>query len=95
MQLSRIRGPVDEDVTWLISVHGRRAGWVRNAEANPEVRIRLRGRWYHAQASVQPFDPSVVGRFNRYARAGPRLMAIEPLLVRIKLAEPVKGRGRR
>ena len=80
------RGPVDGRSTWLISVHGRNADWVRNLEANPRVRIRLGGRWLDAEASVQPFDPAVARRFNRYARGGPKLMGIEPLLVRIDLA---------
>jgi len=35
------RGPVDGDVVWLASVHGRNADWVRNLEATPEVRIKL------------------------------------------------------
>jgi deazaflavin-dependent oxidoreductase (nitroreductase family) len=89
------RGPVDGDVTWLISVHGRAADWVRNAEANPDVRIRLRGRWYEGRASVQPFSQDIVGRFNQYSRTGPRLMAIEPLLLRVDLAQPVEAPGRR
>src|SRR2546422_998551 len=29
------RGPVDGDVVWLNSVHGRHAHWVRNLEATP------------------------------------------------------------
>ncbi len=83
------RGPVDGDVTWLISVHGRAADWVLNAEANPDVRVRLRGRWYDGRASVQPYSQDIVRRFNPYARTGPRLMAIEPLLLRVDLAEQV------
>lgn len=84
-------GPLDGNVTWLISVHGRAAHWVRNAEANPNVRIRLRGGWREARASIHPFDPAIARRFNAYARARPRLMAIEPLLVRVDLGEPVSA----
>src|SRR4051794_24306146 len=29
------RGPVDGDVTWVIAVHGRHSGFVRNIDANP------------------------------------------------------------
>jgi hypothetical protein len=38
---------------------------------------------------VQPFDPAIVRRFNAYARAGPSLMAIDPVLVRVDLGERV------
>jgi deazaflavin-dependent oxidoreductase (nitroreductase family) len=38
---------------------------------------------------VQPFDPAIARRFNAYALAGPKLMAIEPLLVRIDVKAPV------
>jgi deazaflavin-dependent oxidoreductase (nitroreductase family) len=79
------RGPVDEDVVWLASVHGRRAAWVRNLEANPEVRIKLSGRWHHAHATVHEYDESIAQRFNLYARSGPRTLGIEPALVRIEL----------
>jgi deazaflavin-dependent oxidoreductase (nitroreductase family) len=84
------RGPVEGDTTWLISVHGRHAEWVRNAEANPRVRIRLRGRWHAGRASLQIYEPTILRRFNAYARAGPRLLGIEPALVRIELDRPTR-----
>jgi deazaflavin-dependent oxidoreductase (nitroreductase family) len=79
------RGPVDGRRNWLISVHGRNADWVRNLEAQPRVRIRLGGRWHEGLASVHPFDAAIVRRFNRYARTGPGVMGIEPVLVRVDL----------
>ena len=63
---------------------------MRNSEANPAVRIR--GRWHDARASVHPCDPGIARRFNRYARAGPRFMGIEPVLVRIELAGGAEAR---
>jgi deazaflavin-dependent oxidoreductase (nitroreductase family) len=85
------RGSSDTDATWVISVHGHAADWVRNLEADPNVRVRVRGRWHNALASAHPFDPAIVRRFNRYARAGPRFMAIEPLLVRIDFKQPASA----
>jgi deazaflavin-dependent oxidoreductase (nitroreductase family) len=79
------RGPVDDDVLWLAAVHGRHANWVRNLEANPEVRIKMSGRWHTARATVEAFDVTVARRFNRYARSGPRTLGIDPALIRIKL----------
>jgi hypothetical protein len=68
-------------------VHGRKTTWVKNLEAAPEVRIKLRGRWRAARASVMSsYDPEVVSRFNAYARTGPRTLGIDPALVRIELA---------
>jgi deazaflavin-dependent oxidoreductase (nitroreductase family) len=30
---------------WLVAQQGRRADWVRNIEANPRVRVKLRSGW--------------------------------------------------
>lgn len=79
------RGPVDGDVVWLASVHGRHAHWVRNLETTPEVRIKLSGRWHRAHASVHEYDEATVRHFNLYARTGPRTLGIDPALVRVEL----------
>lgn len=76
-------GPVEGDGMWLAAVHGRRAAWVLNLEARSRVRVRRLGRWHEGTATVHPWDPDVVGRFNAYARTGPRLTALDPLLVRV------------
>ena len=77
------RGLVEEGAMWLISVHGRHADWVQNLEADPAVRLRMRGRWHNGTASVHAYDPARVRRFNRYARSGPTVVGIDALLVRI------------
>ncbi len=79
------RGPFDGDSTWLISVHGRHASWVKNLEDSPTVRLRMRRRWRTGLASVIPYDAEIVRRFNRYARLGPATVGIDPALVRIDL----------
>ena len=79
------RGPVDGDVVWLASVHGRHAHWVRNLEATPDVRIKLSGRWHDAHATVHAYDETTARRFNAYARSGPRTLGIDPVLVRVEL----------
>jgi deazaflavin-dependent oxidoreductase (nitroreductase family) len=81
------RGPVDGNVAWLIAVHGRHSGIVRNIEANPNVRLRLRGRWRAGTATTLPLDPAIVKRFNRYGQSGPKLVGWDPLLVRIDLTD--------
>jgi deazaflavin-dependent oxidoreductase (nitroreductase family) len=76
-------GRTTPDSMWLIAVHGRQSAWVRNLEKTPAVRVRYRGRWREGTASVHPYDESTVKQFRRYARLGPRLAGISPLLIRI------------
>jgi deazaflavin-dependent oxidoreductase (nitroreductase family) len=77
-------GPTDDTEMLLIAVHGRLSGWVRNLEADPHVRLRHRGRWRGAQAIIEPLRPELLIRFNAYARSGPRLVGIDPVLVRCR-----------
>jgi deazaflavin-dependent oxidoreductase (nitroreductase family) len=48
------------DSFWIIAEHGTRAGWVRNIEHDPQVRVRLRiglrYRWVSGIATVRPDD---------------------------------------
>ncbi len=41
---------------WIVAEHGRKAGYVRNIEANPRVRLKLsegfRSRWHTGTAQV-------------------------------------------
>lgn len=41
---------------WIVSEHGRRSAYVRNLEAQPRVRVRVRGRWRAGTAHVLPDD---------------------------------------
>ena len=77
-------GPRDGATEWLLAVHGRRSDYVRNIEAEPHVRIKRRLRWREGIASVEEFDPATVQRFSRYARSGPTIFGIDPVLIRIR-----------
>ena len=79
------RGPIEEGSLWLIAVHGAHSSWVANIQANPAVRVRLRGRWLEGRATARPFDSKRVNRFNLYARSGPGAVGIDPLLVQVEL----------
>ena len=79
------KGPIDGRNAWLICVHGEHAAYARNIAANPRVRLKLRGRWQAGNASLEPFDESIVRRFGAYARMGPRTIGIDPKLVRVEL----------
>jgi deazaflavin-dependent oxidoreductase (nitroreductase family) len=78
------RGPIDGRVAWLISVHGVYATFVRNLQADPRVRLKLRGRWRVGTAAVEEMDDRILRQFNLYAGAGPRYLGIEPRLVRVE-----------
>ena len=66
---------------WVIAVHGRRSGWVLNAEAADHVRYRHKLRWTTATTLVHGWDREVATTMSAYARSGPRVTADNPLLV--------------
>lgn len=59
----------DGDSIWIIAEQGRHAGWVRNLEANPAVRVRHRARWNFARASIVDGDDPR-SRLNTWGRPG-------------------------
>ena len=44
------------DAFWIVAEHGRRAGYVRNMEADPRVRVFTAGRWRTGTARLLPDD---------------------------------------
>jgi len=48
------------DTFWIVSEHGRRAGYIKNIRADPRVRLKLRRglqqRWRTGRAEVLPDD---------------------------------------
>ena len=89
------------DTFWIVSEHGRRSSYVRNLEADPHVRVRVRGRWRTGVAHVEPEDdPRERQRLLGRGRPGYRLNALavrtvgtELLTIRIDLDEEL-GSGR-
>ena len=65
---------------WIVAEHGMRAGYVRNAQANPRVRVKvrdgLRSRWLTGTADPMPDDDPVERqRWLAARRRGARLNA--------------------
>ncbi len=83
-----VGGKVEDGCFWLVSEHGRRAQYVRNILADPRVRVQLRGRWYSGTAELRPDDDPVqrLRRLPGYNSAGVRLLATDPLTVKIVLS---------
>jgi deazaflavin-dependent oxidoreductase (nitroreductase family) len=78
---------------WLVAEHGRQAGYVRNIEANPRVRVKMRGGWHSGTAKLLPDDDPRM-RLRKLSKGSPglmlnalavRAMATDPLTVRIDL----------
>jgi deazaflavin-dependent oxidoreductase (nitroreductase family) len=83
------------DTLWVVTEHGRRAGYVRNIEANPRVRVRIGRRWRTGTATLMPEDdPRERQRRmpNKLNSAMVRVMHSELLTVRIDL-DPVDRPG--
>ena len=62
------------DTFWLIAEHGMRAGYVRNIQANPRVRVKLGRRWRVGTARLLQEDDALqrlhqTGRYNAAAGA--------------------------
>lgn len=67
-----------DDGLWIVAEQGHHAGYVRNLQTTPRVRLRLRGRWRDGVARVEadddpharlasfarPIHTQVVGRFG-------------------------------
>jgi deazaflavin-dependent oxidoreductase (nitroreductase family) len=82
----------DEDSLWLIAQHGRHAGWVRNFEASPEVRVRLGRRWLNGRAELLPED-DVKARIRTFA-SSPIGRAVTSATFRALESQPVTARIR-
>ena len=91
------RNPVtnglDDGVFWIVAEHGRRANYVRNIEANPNVRVRIGRRWLAGTARLAPDDDArmrlryMVSRhpITRLSTATVRVMQTDLMTVRIDL----------
>jgi deazaflavin-dependent oxidoreductase (nitroreductase family) len=47
---------VEERTGWIVAEQGGHAGYVRNLQADPAVRVRVSRRWCRARAEVIPDD---------------------------------------
>ncbi|CAN5805108.1 MAG: nitroreductase/quinone reductase family protein [Thermoleophilaceae bacterium] len=79
---------LDGHTFWIVAEHGPRAAYVRNIEANPRVRVKVRRRWRSGTAHPLP-DDDPRERQRKLARrmnaALVRTMGTELMTVRIDL----------
>ena len=76
---------------WIVAEHGHHAAYVRNIEADPRVRVKVRRRWLSGTAHVlDDDDPRERLRILKRPLndVGLRAMATEMVVVRIDLDAP-------
>lgn len=96
----RRRNPVGEGLEgrtfWIVAEHGRQANYVRNIEANPLVRVKVRDpwwpRWVSGTATIVDDDPHARQRelcrrhpFRAWNAALVRTMGTDLVTVRVDL----------
>ncbi len=76
---------------WIVTEHGYKAGYVKNIQKNPRVRVKVGRRWYEGTAHVLP-DDDPIERMRRLRRrsndAIVRLVGTEHLTIRVDLETP-------
>lgn len=79
---------VEGGTGWVVAEHGRRAGYVRNIEARPDVRVRRRRHWHGARVELLP-DDDVEARLATFGRpshtAAIHRFGVDPITLRFTL----------
>jgi len=87
-----LTGRADDRGVWVISQHGRRAGWAHNIAANPKVRVRVNNQWRSGTATFEPNDDvraraRIIGGGGKLSQSAAalamRAMESDPISVRI------------
>lgn len=89
-----VGGRLSGDTFWFVAANGHRSHHVKNIEADPQVRVRVHGRWREGTAHLCP-DDNVRRRLMRMNPANSIFIAIagrEPLTVRVDLSSPIGSR---
>ena len=79
---------IESDTLWIVAEHGRKAGYVRNIEANPRVRVKAGRKWRTGRAHPMPDDDARARQRkipNRMNSAVVRAMGSDLLTVRVDL----------
>jgi deazaflavin-dependent oxidoreductase (nitroreductase family) len=76
-----------EDAFWLVSEYGDKSQYVRNIQADPQVRVRIRGTWYTGTAHLLPEDDprARLRTLPRYNSTAVQAFGTNLLTVRIDL----------
>jgi deazaflavin-dependent oxidoreductase (nitroreductase family) len=82
-----VGGRVVDNQFWMVSEHGEHSHYVRNIKANPNVRVRIRGRWRTGTAHLLRDDDPIarLSHLPGLNSAAVRLMGTDMLTIRIDL----------
>ena len=83
-----LTGRADESGVWVISQHGRRAGWAHNIAANPKVRVRIDNQWRSGTATFEP-DDDVRARARSFGGGGKLSQSAASLAMRAMESDPM------
>ncbi|MFB6987293.1 nitroreductase/quinone reductase family protein [Streptomyces sp. NPDC056304] len=74
---------------WLVSEYGEKSHYIRNIQADPRVRVRIKGRWYTGTAHLLPEDDARarLKKLPRGNSAAVRALGTDLLTVRVDLAD--------
>lgn len=74
---------------WLVSEYGEKSQYVRNIQANPQVRVRIKGRWHAGTAHPVPQDDARarLKALPRLNSAAVRALGTNLLTVRVDLTD--------
>jgi deazaflavin-dependent oxidoreductase (nitroreductase family) len=86
-----LAGRADDTGLWVISQHGRRAGWAYNIEANPKVRVRVNNQWRSGTATFEP-DDDVRARARSFGGAGKLSQSATAMTMRAMESDPISVR---
>lgn len=83
-----LAGRADDTGVWVISQHGRRAGWAYNIAANPKVRVRINNQWRTGTATFEP-DDDVRARARSFGGQGKLSQSATALTMRAMESDPI------
>jgi deazaflavin-dependent oxidoreductase (nitroreductase family) len=86
-----LAGGADDTGVWVISQHGRRAGWAHNIAANPKVRVRINDQWRTGTATFEP-DDDIRARARSFGGRGRLSQSATAMTMRAMESDPISVR---
>jgi deazaflavin-dependent oxidoreductase (nitroreductase family) len=84
-----IGGRTVDNAFWMVAEFGTNSQYVKNIEANPEVRVRVRGRWHSGTAYLLPDDDARarLRSLPKFNSAAVKTVGTDLLTIRIDLVD--------
>ena len=86
-----LAGRADDTGVWVISQHGRRAGWAHNIAADRSVRVRVNYQWRSGTATFEP-DDDVRARARSIGGDGKVIQSAAAVTFRAMESDPISVR---